>query len=191
LKKVIIYSDGACEGNPGPGGWAAVLRYGERQREISGYALATTNNRMEMQAAIEALRVLKEPCQVTFFTDSEYLRDGITAWVAAWKKKGWKTKERKPVKNCDLWRQLDELAAQHKISWEWVKGHAGNTWNERCDLLANQQIRSIYRHHKHEELTAALAQFREQHAQSSLPQVNLSEKSSPGPSQATLEFDFE
>src|SRR6266581_3443715 len=142
MKKVIIHSDGACDGNPGPGGWAAVLEYGARKKELSGAAMATTCNRMEIQAAIEALRALKEPCDVEFYTDSEYLRNGISSWIASWKVKGWKTKDRKPVKNIDLWKELDGLASGHKIAWHWLKGHAGHALNERCDQLAVEQIRT-------------------------------------------------
>jgi ribonuclease HI len=164
VKKVTIHSDGACEGNPGPGGWAAVLQYGNHQREISGHALAATNNRMEIQAAIEALRSLKEPCEVDLHTDSEYLRDGITSWVATWKVKGWKTKEKKPVRNVDLWKELDALASSHQVKWHWIKGHAGHPLNERCDQLAVQEIRKLRSRHQPQELARALEMFKQQQA---------------------------
>jgi ribonuclease HI len=136
MKQVEIFTDGACSGNPGPGGWAAVLRYGEKERELSGGERDTTNNRMEMRAAIEALKLLKEPCEITVTTDSQYLRQGITSWMANWKRRGWKTASKQPVKNQDLWMELDALVQQHKISWQWVKGHASHPENERCDELA-------------------------------------------------------
>lgn len=124
VKQITIHTDGACKVNPGPGGWAAILQYGKHEREIKGHALATTNNRMELQAAIEALRALKEPCEVQLHTDSEYLRDGMTLWVPAWKSRAWKAKGKKSVKNGDLWKELDELASKHKITWHWLRGHA-------------------------------------------------------------------
>ncbi len=160
VKHVIIYSDGACEGNPGPGGWAAVLEYKKRRRELRGHALATTNNRMEMQAAIEGLRALKEPCAVDFYTDSKYLRGGITSWVSIWKRTGWKTRERELVKNVDLWKELDALASLHCITWHWVRGHSGNKNNERCDALAVQEIKIVHQRYKPQELAQALADFR-------------------------------
>ena len=137
MKVVRIHSDGGCRGNPGPGGWAAVLQYGRHRKEISGAEPATTNNRMELTAAIEALSALKEPCQVEFFTDSNYLRGGITRWIAGWKRNGWRTSAKQRVKNSDLWRLLDAQASRHRIQWFWVKGHSGNRGNERCDQLAN------------------------------------------------------
>ena len=137
---VIIYSDGACRGNPGPGGWGAVLRYGATVRELSGAVSQTTNNRMELQAVIEALRVLKRRVSADVHTDSQYVRKGITEWLPAWKARGWRTADRKPVKNQDLWQELDELAAGHELRWHWVKGHAGVPDNERCDELANAAI---------------------------------------------------
>jgi ribonuclease HI len=133
---VIIYSDGACSGNPGPGGWGAVLIYGDKRREISGGEALTTNNRMELRAAAEALAALKRPTRAELHTDSEYLRKGITEWITKWKANGWKTAGREPVKNADLWRLLDEARQRHKISWHWVKGHAGEAENERADELA-------------------------------------------------------
>lgn len=140
VKRVTIHTDGACEGNPGPGGWAAVLRYGSRARELSGGEPATTNNRMELQAALAALQALKEPCLIELHTDSEYLRDGMTAWLPGWKRRGWRTAERKPVRNADLWRALEELDRLHAVRWHWVKGHAGHPDNERCDQLAKAEI---------------------------------------------------
>jgi ribonuclease HI len=138
--QVTIYTDGACRGNPGPGGWAAVLIYGDHRREISGYEAATTNNRMELLAAIEALSSLKRRCDVDLHTDSQYLQNGMRSWLANWKRNNWRTADKKPVKNEDLWRQLDALAANHSIHWHWVKGHDGHPENERCDELANQAI---------------------------------------------------
>ncbi len=159
MKKLIIHTDGACEGNPGPGGWAAVLQYGQHRKEVSGAEPATTNNRMEMMAAIEALTVLTEPCEITLFTDSAYLKNGITEWVAGWKRRGWRTAEKKPVKNEDLWRQLDTLATQHTIEWKWLKGHAGHVENERCDALAVAAIATIKQQYKREELARLKEQF--------------------------------
>ena len=135
---VEIYTDGACSGNPGPGGWGALLLYGEHEKEITGGEFETTNNRMELMAAIEALNVLKRPCQIHLYTDSTYVKNGITEWIEGWKAKGWKTAAKKPVKNADLWQALDAAAARHAIDWRWVKGHAGNPENERADALANQ-----------------------------------------------------
>ena len=140
LKKITIHTDGGCEGNPGPGGWAAVLEYGGRTKEVSGGEAATTNNRMELRASIAALEALTEPCEVDLFTDSTYLRDGITKWIKAWKARGWMTTTKQPVKNEDLWRRLDTLAAGHRIEWHWVKGHAGHAENERADALARAGI---------------------------------------------------
>jgi ribonuclease HI len=137
---VEIYSDGACRGNPGPGGWGAVLRYNQREKELWGGEAETTNNRMELMAAIRALEALKRPSHVKLYTDSIYVMKGITTWISDWKRRGWRTAEKKPVKNEDLWRQLDELAARHRIEWHWVKGHAGHPENERADALANRGI---------------------------------------------------
>jgi ribonuclease HI len=137
---VEIYTDGACRGNPGPGGWGALLSSGDHERELSGAEALTTNNRMELTAVIRALEALKQPSEARVFTDSEYVRKGITEWVKNWKARGWKTADRKPVKNQDLWEQLDALAAGHKIEWRWVKGHSGVPGNERCDQLANEAI---------------------------------------------------
>ena len=162
MKTVTIHSDGACEGNPGPGGWAAILEYGDRAKEISGGEPATTNNRMELQAAIAALSCLKERCAVEFYTDSEYLREGITSWVAGWKTRGWRTADKKPVRNDDLWRRLDELAAGHQITWHWLKGHAGHPLNERCDQLARSEIVKLRRQFTPAQLAALLAEFEKQ-----------------------------
>lgn len=140
---VTIYTDGACSGNPGPGGWGAILRARGHEKELHGGEAETTNNRMELRAAIEALSALKRPCTVDLHTDSEYLRKGITEWIGAWKARGWKTAARKPVKNADLWQALDEIAARHAIRWHWVKGHAGHPENERADELARQGIDEI------------------------------------------------
>jgi ribonuclease HI len=136
MKAVTIYTDGACQGNPGPGGWAAILMYGRTRREIVGSSPATTNNRMELTAAIEALRALKERCRVDLHTDSTYLQQGMTSWLADWKARGWKTAGKKPVKNRDLWRALDAQAARHEMHWHWVKAHNLHPENERCDELA-------------------------------------------------------
>jgi len=162
LRKVIIHTDGGSEGNPGPGGWAAVLQYGPHTKEISGGEPATTNNRMELQAAIAALSRLKEPCEIEFFTDSEYLREGITSWITGWKARGWQTMDKKPVKNDDLWRKLDELAARHQITWRWLKGHAGHPLNERCDQLAGMEIAKIRKQFTPAKLSALLAEFEQQ-----------------------------
>ena len=137
---VEIFTDGACRGNPGPGGWGAVLRYGEHEKLLSGRSSATTNNRMELTAAIEALQALRRPCRVRLATDSTYLKNGITQWIATWKRRGWKTADRKPVKNCDLWRRLERAASLHQIEWVWVRGHAGNEGNEKADALARSAM---------------------------------------------------
>ena len=139
--EVVIYTDGACSGNPGPGGWAALLRYGEVEKELSGGEPATTNNRMELMAAIQALEALKKPCKVELHTDSLYVMKGISEWIHGWKRRGWKTADNKPVKNDDLWRRLDEARARHDVSWRWVKGHAGHELNERADELARQGLK--------------------------------------------------
>ncbi|UCH53650.1 MAG: ribonuclease HI [Pseudomonadota bacterium] len=140
MDKVSIYTDGACRGNPGPGGWGAVLRFNEHEKELYGSEADTTNNRMELSAAIHALTALKRPCDVTLCTDSEYLRKGITEWLASWKARGWKTADKKPVKNQDLWEALDHAAQRHRITWQWIKGHSGHPENERADRLANLAI---------------------------------------------------
>lgn len=143
MKQITIYTDGACSGNPGPGGWGAVLIYGEHEKEMCGGEADTTNNRMELMAAIMALESLKEKCSVALYTDSNYVRGGITEWIHGWKKKGWKTAAKKPVKNEDLWKRLDEARTQHDVEWHWVKGHAGDPLNERADALARQGISTI------------------------------------------------
>ena len=137
---VEIFTDGACRGNPGPGGWGVVLRHGGRERTLHGGESCTTNNRMELMAAIRALEALRRPCQVVLTTDSEYVRKGITEWLPQWKRRGWRTAARKPVKNEDLWRRLDELAAAHEVQWRWVRGHSGHDGNEQADRLANRGI---------------------------------------------------
>jgi ribonuclease HI len=137
LKKVDIFTDGACKGNPGPGGWGALLRMGKHEKELTGSDLDTTNNRMEMQAVIEALNALIEPCEITLHTDSRYVIDGMTMWIDGWQKKGWVNASKKPVKNADLWHDLIEAAARHAIQWEWVRGHDGHPENERVDKLAS------------------------------------------------------
>jgi len=136
LPEVEIFTDGACKGNPGPGGWGAVLRFGDKERELSGGESPTTNNRMELMAAIEALKALKRPCRVSLTTDSNYVRDGITRWIFGWQRNGWRTSDKKPVKNAELWQALLEASAPHRIDWHWVKGHAGHPENERADALA-------------------------------------------------------
>jgi ribonuclease HI len=136
--EVSIWTDGACSGNPGPGGWGAVLRCGADERELFGGEAATTNNRMELTAAIAALGALKRPCAVRFHTDSNYLKGGITTWIAVWKRNGWRTAEKKPVKNAELWQRLEAAAAPHTIDWRWVKSHAGDAMNERADALARK-----------------------------------------------------
>jgi|TARA_B100001964_G_scaffold60504_2_gene68571 ribonuclease HI len=140
MKSVTIHTDGACRGNPGIGGWGALLSSGSHQRELFGAALETTNNRMELTAAIKGLEALNQHCRVTLVTDSQYVRRGITEWLKQWKLKGWKTSSRKPVKNKDLWQRLDDLASQHTVKWKWVKGHAGHSGNEHADALANRAI---------------------------------------------------
>jgi ribonuclease HI len=138
--EVEIFTDGACRGNPGPGGWAAILRYRGVERELTGYDPDTTNNRMEMMAAIAGLEVLKRPCRVRLYSDSQYLRDGITKWINGWKRRSWRTADNQPVKNIDLWQRLDIAAARHVVAWEWVRGHAGHPENERADALARASI---------------------------------------------------
>lgn len=159
MKQIIIHTDGGCEGNPGPGGWGAVLEYGPHKKELSGGDPATTNNRMELQAAISALRAVKEPCEIEFFTDSEYLRNGITSWIRGWKRNGWRTQDKKPVKNEDLWRELDALAASHQIEWRWLKGHAGHPLNERCDVLAREAITKLRLQLTPQKLADAMSAF--------------------------------
>jgi len=138
--KVEIFTDGACSGNPGPGGWGAILRFGGHERELSGAEPATTNNRMELMAAIAALEALKRPCTVHLTTDSNYVRDGVTKWIHGWKRNGWRTADKKPVKNMELWQRLDAVRAAHEVHWHWVKGHSGHPENERADQLARGAI---------------------------------------------------
>ncbi len=140
MDKVEIHTDGACRGNPGPGGWGAILRAGKHEKEIYGAEAQTTNNRMELMAAIRALETLKHACAVSLTTDSEYLRKGITEWLPDWKRRGWKTAAKKPLKNVDLWQRLEQAALTHQIEWHWIKGHAGHPDNERADQLANRAI---------------------------------------------------
>jgi ribonuclease HI len=140
---VEIWTDGACSGNPGPGGWGAVLKMGETEKDISGGERATTNNRMELMGAIEALNALKKPCNVRLHTDSKYVQHGITQWIHNWKKKGWRTASGSPVANADLWQALEAAAARHTIEWQWVKGHAGDVMNERADALARAAIKAL------------------------------------------------
>jgi ribonuclease HI len=140
---IEIYTDGACRGNPGPGGWAALLQMGEQEKELSGAEALTTNNRMELTAVIRALEALKRPVPVRVYTDSQYVRRGITEWLHAWKARGWRTADRKPVKNQDLWQRLEEASAPHQIEWHWVPGHAGVPGNERVDRLANEAIDAL------------------------------------------------
>lgn len=143
MSRVVIYTDGACRGNPGPGGWGALLSYNGSEKELFGGEAETTNNRMELMAAIRGLSALSRACQVDLYTDSEYLRLGITQWMANWKRRGWKTASRKPVKNQDLWQALDAEAARHDVRWHWVKGHSGDEGNERADELANRGIDAL------------------------------------------------
>ena len=139
-KKVEIYTDGACSGNPGPGGWGAILVHGDTEKELSGFEADTTNNRMEMMAAIKALEALKTPCDVAIYTDSTYVMKGMTEWLASWKKRGWKTADKKPVKNADLWQELEKAVLRHDVRWHWVRGHDGHVMNERADMLARNAI---------------------------------------------------
>ena len=142
-KTVTLYTDGACKGNPGKGGWGVLMRYGSHEKELFGGEAHTTNNRMELTAIIQGLAALKRPCAVVIYTDSQYVKNGMEKWIHGWKKNGWKTASKQPVKNEDLWQQLDRLAAQHQIQWQWVRGHAGHTENERADALANQGVASV------------------------------------------------
>jgi len=143
MDKVEIFTDGACKGNPGPGGWGAWLKAGEHEKEICGGEANTTNNRMELMAVIEALTALTRPCKVVLHTDSQYVQKGISEWIHGWKKRGWKTAAKEPVKNADLWQALDEAQARHEVEWRWVRGHAGHVGNERADQLANRGCASV------------------------------------------------
>ena len=140
---VEIFTDGACSGNPGPGGWGAILRFGTVEKELNGSEEQTTNNRMELMAAIRAIEAVKRPCEIHLHTDSEYLRQGITTWIHSWKKRGWKTADKKPVKNVDLWQRLEAAIGTHDVKWHWVKGHSGHAENERADELARRAIRQL------------------------------------------------
>lgn len=142
-ERVVIYTDGACKGNPGPGGWGAWLRWGEHEKELFGGEPNTTNNRMELTAVIEALQLLKRRTPVAVYTDSEYVKNGITTWIHNWKKRGWRTADNKPVKNAELWSRLDGLVAQHEVQWHWVRGHTGDPGNERADQLANRGVDAV------------------------------------------------
>lgn len=143
MKKIQIYTDGACRGNPGPGGWGALLKYGAKEKRLFGGEPHTTNNRMELMAAIQALRALKEPCEIILTTDSQYVRKGVSEWLANWKQRGWKNSAKEPVKNVDLWQMLDQEAAKHVIHWYWVRGHSGHVENEIADALANKGIDTL------------------------------------------------
>jgi ribonuclease HI len=137
---VVVYTDGACSGNPGPGGWGAILIWGGQEKELCGGESPTTNNRMELMAAIQALEALKRPCKVELHTDSQYVKNGITEWIRGWKARGWKTADKKPVKNDDLWKRLDEARLRHEVAWRWVKGHSGHVMNDRADALARKGL---------------------------------------------------
>ena len=143
MSHVIIHTDGACKGNPGPGGWGAIIQFGDKTKEMSGGEPLTTNNRMELTAAIMALEALTRPCMIDLHTDSKYVMDGITGWIHGWKARGWKTADKKPVKNDDLWKRLDVARTRHEVKWHWVKGHAGHALNERADQLANRGIEEM------------------------------------------------
>ena len=144
-KKVTIWTDGACSGNPGPGGWGAILRFGDREKELSGGEALTTNNRMELMAAIMALEALTRPCDIDLYTDSQYVRGGVTNWIKNWKARGWRTADRKPVKNIELWQRLETAEARHAVAWHWVKGHSGHEMNDRADALARAGLSAFLR----------------------------------------------
>ena len=148
LPAVDMFTDGACRGNPGPGGWAVLLRTGDKEREVSGGEALTTNNRMELLAAIRGLEALKKPCRVQLYTDSNYVRDGITRWIHKWRANGWRTSDHKPVKNADLWQELVDAAARHRVEWHWVKGHSGHAENDRVDALACAEADDQRKHHR-------------------------------------------
>lgn len=143
MKHIIIYTDGACRGNPGPGGWGAILYYGKHQKILSGAEWETTNNRMELTAAIEALKAIQESCKIDLYTDSQYVQKGISEWLPGWKRRQWRTADKKPVKNAELWQLLDNVASQHEVKWHWVKGHSGHPDNELADQVANQAIDAL------------------------------------------------
>jgi len=143
MKNIIIYTDGACRGNPGPGGWGALLMYGDQEKTLFGAEMDTTNNRMELMAAIQALMTVREPCQIALYTDSQYVRKGISEWLLVWKKNQWKKADKTPVKNIDLWQALDQQAARHHISWHWVRGHSNHPLNDRVDAIANHAIDNL------------------------------------------------
>jgi ribonuclease HI len=145
MSEVVIYTDGACKGNPGPGGWGAWMRAGGHEKELFGGESPTTNNRMELTAVIEALATLKRPCKVAIYTDSEYVKNGMTTWIYNWKRRGWRTADNKPVKNVELWQRLDALVQQHQVAWHWVRGHTGDPGNEKADELANKGVASVKR----------------------------------------------
>ncbi len=159
MTRVTIYTDGACQGNPGPGGWAAILVHGDTHKEISGAEPATTNNRMELTAAIEAFRTLRKPCIVDMHTDSTYLQQGMKSWLPSWKARGWRTADRKPVKNQDLWQALDAEASRHEVHWHWVRGHSNHAENERCDALATAAIEELRERLSPAALAEALRRF--------------------------------
>lgn len=148
MKHVSIYTDGACRGNPGPGGWGALLRYNGHEKTISGAELETTNNRMELMGAIQALNIMKQACRIDLYTDSQYVQKGISLWLEDWKKRDWKKADKKPVKNADLWQRLDHAASRHHITWHWVKGHSGHPENDLVDAIANQAIDALLRSNK-------------------------------------------
>ncbi len=147
VKKVTLITDGSCLGNPGPGGWAAILRFNSQTKELSGGEPETTNNRMEMTAVIEGLTILKEPCEISIEIDSQYVKNGVTEWMSGWKQRGWKTAAKKPVKNQDLWQKIDAALAQHTVNWKWVKGHADHDANNRCDELARGAAEAVQSRH--------------------------------------------